>query len=523
MSTPHKIDTTSEREPPQPRPGWRRGIGLVAALAMLVALESGEFLKLDGHFPSKRSHRTSLSATSKKAATYLASHLELYKLGHYVKRHGAGLARSQGNRETKLAARVERARAREARRHFGWLAYRGMAPVYLGAVLALSLWMGLLLEERTLPALRSVCVAARVPDDVAGATVLALATGGFEVLFSTVETVEGRVGVGLNFVLGSGVVNFGLLPFVVACAARVARGAKALPIDLDPVPVARDGAFALLAFAALLWVVADEFVSLAEALGLLGLYAAHVLACFLGPRPASTPPASPKAELELGSPARLPLKSSTTPPASPRRAADDKGHAVRTPRERVLDAARLLLPPPLPAATAPGARAALRDAAPTLVGSGLWLAALLLLLTRLADLLALSARLPLAFAGAVFLPAVYAIPDVLVSANIASSGHGRAAVSTVLGVQVVTVLLGVGIPFTVHGCLSAKPVAVSGVDCVPALRYGVFLIGALFVGSVLGPLALRRPPSFGAPQAALVVVAYVAISAVVARRTLAPG
>ena len=122
-----------------------------------------------------------------------------------------------------------------------------------------------------------------------------------------------------------------------------------------------------------------------------------------------------------------------------------------------------------------------------------------------------------------FLPAVYAIPDVLVSANIASNGHGRAAVSTVLGVQVVTVLLGVGIPFTVHGCLSAKPVAVSGVDCVPALRYGVFLIGALFVGSVLGPLALRRPPSFGAPQAALVVVAYVAISAVVARRTLAPG
>ena len=179
MSTPHKIDITSEREPPQPRPGWRRGIGLVAALAMLVALESGEFLKLDGHFPSKRTHRTSLSATSKKAATYLASHLELYKLGHYVKRHGAGLARSQGNRETKLAARVERARAREARRHFGWLAYRGMAGVYLGAVLALSLWMGLLLEERTLPALRSVCVAARVPDDVAGATVLALATGGF--------------------------------------------------------------------------------------------------------------------------------------------------------------------------------------------------------------------------------------------------------------------------------------------------------------------------------------------------------
>ena len=109
--------------------------------------------------------------------------------------------------------------------------------------------MGLLLEERTLPALRRLCRAAQMTEDAAGATVLALATGGFEVLFSTVETVEGRVGVGLNFVLGSGVVNFGLLPAIVALAA--ARAKHALPLELDRLPVLRDGAFARAACAAL--------------------------------------------------------------------------------------------------------------------------------------------------------------------------------------------------------------------------------------------------------------------------------
>ena len=163
---------------------------------------------------------------------------------------------------------------------------------------------------------------------------------------------------------------------------------------------------------------------------------------------------------------------------------------------------------------------AIRAAAPTLLGSALWLVCLLLVLTRLADLLALAARLPLGFAGAVFLPAVYAIPDVLVSAAVAAQGRGRAAVSTVLGVQVVTVLLGVGLPFTIHNATSKNAIRISGLDCDPALRWGVFGIGLTFWGACLAPLARGRPPCFGAGQAALVFSAYVAITAAVAARTL---
>ena len=351
--------------------------------------------------------------------------------------------------------------------------------------------------------------------------VLALATGGFEVLFSTVETVEGRVGVGLNFVLGSGVVNFGLLPAIVALAA--ARAKHALPLELDRLPVLRDGAFALAAFAALLVVVRDGRATLGESLALLGLWALHVFCCLRGPRKRRPAPDDVEEGVELV--VRTPSKRSNAHewPATPAADEDDRDAAPRRGmRERFLRLSRACLPPALPDGGNAGSelRGAIRAAAPTLLGSALWLVFLLLVLTRLADLLALAARLPLGFAGAVFLPAVYAIPDVLVSAAVAAQGRGRAAVSTVLGVQVVTVLLGVGLPFTIHNATSKNAIRISGLDCDPALRWGVFGIGLTFWGACLAPLARGRPPCFGAGQAALVFSAYVAITAAVTARTL---
>ena len=107
----------------------------------------------------------------------------------------------------------------------------------------------------------------------------------------------------------------------------------------------------------------------------------------------------------------------------------------------------------------------------------------------------------------------------LVSASVAAEGRGRAAISTVLGVQVVTVLLGVGLPFTLHNLTSRRSIRVSGVDCDSALRYGVFGLGLLFVATCLAPMTWRRTPCFGAWQAGLIFVAYCAVTAIVTART----
>lgn len=363
------------------------------------------------------------------AQRYIHAHAARYRLGHYVRSQAAGfratLRNAVGGKGSKAASLVERERNRAARGLYGWASRRLMAPVWLGLLLALSAFMGLMLEERTLPALRVLCAAARIPDDVAGATVLAAATGGFEVLFSAVETLEGSVGVGLDFVLGTGIVNFGLvLPLIVKV-----HGAD---VDLERRLVVRDGGFAILAFVALLLVVRDGAVTCLESLALLMLYACHVVACVLATngRGGRRDPGSPVVDCAPPERAGGSWVYYLLPPplALPQDDARDKLSASRRRKSRL--------------------RRVCEAVAPSLVVSAIWFVLLLLALTRLADLFALSARLPLGFAASVFLPVVYAVPDILVAVAVARDGRAETAIANALGVQVVCVLLGVGLPFT---------------------------------------------------------------------------
>jgi len=498
-------------------------------------------------------------------------------------------------------------------------------------------------------------VAADISDDVAGATVLALATGGFEVLFSAVETLEGQVGVGLDFVLGTGVVNFGLI-LPVVCAASTEH-----PIELHLGSVVRDGGFALAAFLALLIVVNDGQVTLVESASLLALYACHVSVCFLSPAISllfcASSSSSEKnkddedssslitmtsaskdhdennhddkgnnnrrrlldasimvnndAEDQIGG-VRMTkskttvsddledhkreeeeeeeenllmkkdsiLTTSATPSTPTRRRRSCSflfqrclskylgrpstvttltttrvrcfGHVVARLKRlaaavaedpctrRLLRYSRALFPPaprvitpsknelklPPRAAKLKAIGATFRAVLPTLLGSGLWLVFILVILTRLADLLALSARLPLGFAASVFLPAIYALPDVLVAATVARRGQARAAVANALGVQVVTVLLGVGLPFALANLRArGEPVTVLGSDSDAALRWSVFGLGVLFVCLVLAPVlrglrADRLPnPHFSRKAAMTLLLAYLAVTAMVTLRT----
>ena len=553
------------------------------------------------------------------AKLYIAQHKATYRLGHLVRMHDAGFhsvasslvkrflkskkkkpteVEKQREAQAEAAKALEAARERGARKLYGWLCWRVMVPVWTGCLAALATWMGLMLEERTLPAIKALCAAAEIPDDVAGATILALATGGFEVLFSAVETLEGQVGVGLDFVLGTGVVNFGLI-LPVVCAASTA-----VPIELSLGSVLRDGGFALLAFLALLVVVADGQVNLAESLSLLALYACHVAACFLlgsgkqqqrclkppPPRKDSLLPNDDdddddettgdddtskrrrfvtwaaeaeepdiKANGDLDHFVRL-ADDADEPPSlennddnsgcccgmfskpQRRRKAEVPATPGKTTKHRhdwkstVLWWSRALFPP-APRITPPTGRrklhrimTALKGVALTLLGSALWLVVLLLVLTRLADLFALSARFPLGFAASVFLPAVYAVPDALVAATVARQGQAKAAVANALGVQVVTVLLGVGLPFALANLRAGGTVKVLGSDSDAALRWGVFFLGSLFVGLVLTPYVLslfdrrRRPqvaPLFTRHNAATLLIVYFVITVFVTLRTTA--
>jgi len=233
---------------------------------------------------------------------------------------------------------------------------------------------------------------------------------------------EGEVGLGLGFVLGSGVVNFGLLPPIVAfCAPTVlnatpkskSKGAPRLwrevfsfvfdsaPIELDLLPVTRDGGFALLAFAALLLVVNDNKVTLSEALSLLLLYAAHV-ACCAGPwwldqralnalEKNDAEEAPPQEEADATAP---PAESASDDAPSSMGHEDElkKGRRFEHPPNRLAALRHTLVPPDFNRAPTTVALT-VRSVAPTLLGSSAWIWFLLILITKVADLLALSTRI----------------------------------------------------------------------------------------------------------------------------------
>ncbi|KAJ8609251.1 hypothetical protein CTAYLR_008070 [Chrysophaeum taylorii] len=499
------------------------GIALGVALATYAWIEFRDVASLEA--ASDAPYQKFLRRSAER---YIRSHASRYRLGHYLRSQSLLKNLRRVRVEKKKAIEAERERA--ARELYGWMAWRAMGPVWLGLLLLLTAWMGLMLEERTLPALKALCAAARVSDDVAGATVLALATGGFEVLFSAVETLGGEVGVGLNFVLGSGIVNFGLiLPIVVFASPH--------RVDLDLRPVLRDGGFALLSFATLLVVVADGQISRLESVTLLGLYGCHVAACVAPPRLCRARP--------------LDREPDEHPPELPKlHVVDDDD----TWAARVRDASHALLPPSPGIIARPdhkklsSRRSALGATcvavAPTLVVSGVWFVLLLVALTKLADLLALSARVPLGLAASVFLPAVYAVPDLLVAATVSKKGQAKAAVANALGVQVVTVLLGVGVPFALATLRRGSgPVRLLGSESDASLRWSVFALGALFFALVLGPMLLgagklatspqsatnpaalsaaatvSAGPHFSRRAAVVLLVAYLAVTLVVSLRT----
>uniref|UniRef100_A0A7S3NPV9 Sodium/calcium exchanger membrane region domain-containing protein n=1 Tax=Aureoumbra lagunensis TaxID=44058 RepID=A0A7S3NPV9_9STRA len=481
--------------------------------------------------------------TRRWAKQYIRRHEGRFRLGHLVRMHAAGFHKVIGSSifkkisakirykkrrrhprkiakhvnkaeikiQAKAAREIEIARAVAARKYYGILVYRIMAPIWTLALLVLATWMGLMLEERTLPAIKAICNAAEMNDDIAGATVLALATGGFEVLFSAVETLEGEVGVGLNFVLGAGIINFGLILPVISFSS------PSPIIELELGPLIRDGGFALFAFFALLCVVADNTVSIFESLALLLLYMLHLFICYISSSRRTNHPTPKEFHSRL---VEQPInnQSQENIPVIMRKESSWRNDHIPSPvvqkctsnttlisntsyiSEHPITKAALVLAhkllPPAPKKfanvmttkdTAP-VSSVVFAVAPTLLGSAAWFVCLLLVLTRLADLLALSARLPLGFAASVFLPAIYAVPDVLVSATVARKGQARTAVANALGVQVVTVLLGVGLPFFLataraHG----RPVTVLGSQSDVSLRWSVFTLGSLFIFLVLLP------------------------------------
>lgn len=83
--------------------------------------------------------------------------------------------------------------------------------------------LSIVCEEHLCPCIDEVCKRYKIPDDIAGATLLAVGNAAPEISMNIVSTINGKVDMGLSEVFGSGLIAFGFIPPLCALAAPQVR------------------------------------------------------------------------------------------------------------------------------------------------------------------------------------------------------------------------------------------------------------------------------------------------------------
>ncbi|KAJ8600037.1 hypothetical protein CTAYLR_001904 [Chrysophaeum taylorii] len=159
----------------------------------------------------------------------------------------------------------------------------GAAVVLVAATVVLFWALSTVCEERFVPALSVICELFGIPDDVAGATLMAAGASSPEVFSSIVALFVTHSSLGVGTVVGSEMFNH-----LIICAGSVFSSRKG-ELTLDKRIVARESSFYLLALVLLLVALESErttvngrarvVVRWPAALALVVAYAAYVFAC----------------------------------------------------------------------------------------------------------------------------------------------------------------------------------------------------------------------------------------------------
>eukprot|EP00929_Paragymnodinium_shiwhaense_P079912 TRINITY_DN41661_c0_g1_i2.p1 TRINITY_DN41661_c0_g1~~TRINITY_DN41661_c0_g1_i2.p1 ORF type:complete len:461 (-),score=50.93 TRINITY_DN41661_c0_g1_i2:12-1394(-) len=397
-----------------------------------------------------------------------------------------------------------------------------------------------------------------VIEDVAGASFMAFGSAAPEIIINAVSTLKvvnsgggedsassGETELGIGAIIGSSMIAFTIIPGSCGLFAKTT-------LKLPRRPLARDILFYSLALLLLCRAFADSVIVLHEALTFLVTYALYLVVVF----------AAAKVRRLYQGRAADPSAREVFP------------HAHPAPRESVVElqanAARESLSPTsavnkpgkvnseeqAPAEILPEAAAAAEEASPlhqqltqraqdfglatirplqsllektcpecgqdsdtahlypiTFVSSLVWVAILSTVIaavvSRWGDLMGV----PSSFLGMYVIAMGAEIPDMIQSVTVARRGYGSMAVSNCTGSQILNILVGLGMPWTIS-CLAGKPVRVPGHAQLQVMAYFQVLNVCIFFCLVLVPSAhtwrcgRRGRAILGKRQGALLVILY---------------
>ena len=390
-------------------------------------------------------------------------------------------------------------------------------------------------DEHLTSSLETLCHRWRIPEDVAGASFLALGSAAPEIIVAAVSTVksilasqDGKAGaasfaqsLGISSVLGSGMLAFTLIPAL--CAMVVPR-----PMRLKRRPLARDAVAYGVSLIFIHVVVSKSQVSLYDATAMLTLYLVYLLGLSFAPmiresyrvRVSGLPPRFSRGWSEASSVSREASSGRETSESDHSSNPMERGgaQASREAEEALTQGAKdddddeeeeeagpvmtVLAWPFRPMlwllrATCPecavGGEGERRYPI-TLLVSFWWLAVFSTVLSAAVTRWGTLLHVPATAMGTYVIAVGAQIPDTIQAVAVARRGHGSMAVASAVGSQVINILIGLGMPW----CISTSanlPVEIAPESCNELLTLVWVMCGCLL--TYLLVLLLPSLPSWG--------------------------
>jgi len=311
---------------------------------------------------------------------------------------------------------------------------------------ATFLALAIVCDEYLCPAIDIICELKQIPDDLAGATLLAFGSSAPEIFMNLAATAKGQVTLSLPAIFGSSIIAFGFIPPL--CAFSVAK-----PMRLVTWPVIRDSGMYCISLAVLWNALSDGYIDRPESTHLTLLYFVY-LAVLLVPFAirawrGENRRSSAKEDLYNDIEAE-PLNESEDSP--------EEGGVVAKfmdvasiPFQKVFS---LTIPVQPESASSPSLGTAFFSVFVSLI----WVTALSAIALSVAQFAATTFDMSQTTAGATLLALGAQIPDTFGSLSLAKSGMPAGAVANAVGSQVINVTLAVGAPFLAYNMLFDKPI-----------------------------------------------------------------
>ena len=380
-------------------------------------------------------------------------------------------------------------------------------------------------DEHLTTALETLCHRWQIPEDVAGASFLAMGSAAPEIVVASVSTVksiladdmkstEFAVSLGISSILGSGMMAMTLIPAL--CAMAVPK-----PMELKRRPFARDVVFYLVSLVLLWDVIIKGHISLVHAVLMVSLYVVYLLATAFAPqvremyrvRVCGMPPKQP---LDLGS-SNLEERL-----ADGEKDDDDDDDEAESPVK-----AALFLPfkpmCDLVAWTCPACEVGSPTEdkyAMTLLMSLTWLTVFSTILSATVTRFGTLLNVPATAMGAFVVAVGAQIPDTIQAVAVARRGHGSMAVASAAGSQVVNVLVGLGLPWLLTAGAGKDTPMPSDKGLAHLNFMMVLTVGcvAVYLGVLLAPTVGtwggEGKATLGRPQGYLLCLAYALVVAI---------